>query len=541
MDTRMRFRRIVTPAQAILPILLALPAHSQPVIQSNTRLVQINVLAQDSKGQAIADLAQQDFALEVSGKRRPIQLFAVERNAAPENAAGRSTELPFANRAAPGDPNLVIVLLDEYNTSSMDVAHARKQLIDVFSRLAPRSRVAFYLLTHELKILLDFTTDREALTARLAAHQPELGFTTSGPDLGMDSDSVPEAIAGAIAQAESMVRSARSAHRAEVTLDALNLISAHVTGIRGRKTLVWLTAGVPVLIGHEAASFRSSPSAQYDLSAEVLRTARALERADITVDVVDLRGLRPDDQGSRGDFRSQMPIGRAGASPFDVDSNSEGMVSLVKETGGELFRNSNDIGHAVERAIADSQVSYALGFYASEDELNGAYRPIRVQTSRRGVRLRYRSGFFATPDPTPQARLRERLAALLGVPVALSDISLRLDLQHQPDGKYKLTVHAGPEGLALREENGVWTADFEWLAVGGRNGFYPDESRRLHVALKPDAFRDVMEHGLTLSQTLALRDEDTEIGVALRDVNTGIAGTLRLYRKAPAAHATARQ
>ncbi len=126
MDTRMRFRGIVIPAQAILPILLALPVHSQPAIQSNTRLVQINVLAQDSKGQAIADLAQEDFTLDVGGKRRPIQLFAVERNAAPEGAVAGATELPFANRAAPGDPNLVIVLLDEYNTSSMDVAHARK-------------------------------------------------------------------------------------------------------------------------------------------------------------------------------------------------------------------------------------------------------------------------------------------------------------------------------------------------------------------------------------------------------------------------------
>ncbi len=59
------------------------------------------------------------------------------------------------------------------------------------------------------------------------------------------------------------------------------------------------------------------------------------------------------------------------------------------------------------------------------------------------------------------------------------------------------------------------------------------------MALKPDAYRDAMQHGLTFNQAIALRDEDTELGVALRDVNTGTAGTLRLYRRATQARAAA--
>jgi VWFA-related protein len=528
--------------QAILCVLLLsgliIPTYAQQTIQANTRLVQINVLAQDSKGQPIPDLTQQDFTLQVSGRRRPIQVFSVERNGAQGPAPPETAQLPFSNRVASGDPNLVIILFDEYNTASMDVARARKQLVEVFSRLEPTSRIALYLLTKELKILLDFTTDRAALAAKLATHAPVPGFTTEGLEFGPVIETRSEALQAALVRAEAMVSDARSAHRVEVTLDALNLISAHVAGIPGRKTLVWLTGGVPMLIGYDPASFGASRVGQRDLSPEVIRTTRNLERADIAVDTVDLRGVRPDDQSRLRNTRRQLPTGQ---SPFETDPNYDAMMTLAKETGGEVFHNTNDIGRAVQRAIDDSQVSYTLGFYASQDELDGSYRSFRVQVNRHGVHLRYRSGFFATPDPSAQERLSQPLARLLGAPVTVSEISLRVELQHVPDGKYMLTVHVGPEGLDLRDEGGKRAGDFEWLAASARNGAYSAGSQRLHVALTPDAYREVIEHGLTLSQSIALNEGDTEIGAAIRDVSTGVAGTLRLFHKAQEARATISQ
>jgi VWFA-related protein len=516
---------------------LILPAQAQQTIQANTRLVQINVLAQDSKGQPISDLTQQDFTLQVSGRDRPIQVFSVERNGAPGLKPAATAQLPFSNRSASGDPNLVIILFDEYNTASMDVSRARKQLIDVFSRLAPNSRIALYLLTNELKILLDFTTDHAALEAELAGHAPAPGFTTEGSELGVGSDTGSPALTAALNRAESMIKDARDAHRTEVSLRALNLIAAHVAGIRGRKTLVWLTGGVPVLIGYNPATFGASRAGQRDLSPEVIRTTRNLERADIAVDTVDLRGVRPDDQARIANTRRPMGTRQPA---FDTDPNYDAMMTLAKETGGEVFRNTNDVGRAVQRAVDDSQVSYALGFYASQDELDGSYRPFHVRTRSHGAHLRYRSGFFATPDPSAQERLSQPLAGILTAPVTVSAISLRAEVQHAPDGKYKLTVHAGPEGLDLRDEGGKRVGEFEWLAAAGRNGVYSSESRRLHVALTPDAYREVMERGLTLSQSIELRDGDTEIGVAIRDVDTGVAGTLRLFYRAPEANATIR-
>lgn len=532
MMTRMR-----TIGLALFTLCLV-PAGAQELIQANTRLVQVNVLAQDSKGHPIGDLTREDFVLEVDGRRRPIQLFTIERNAESADAVRPPSELPFSNRSASGDPNLVIVLFDEYNTHSMDAARARKQLVDIFSRL-PNSRIALYVLTTELKILLDFTTDHAALRAKLAAHAPLPSFATESPELDIDVESKPESLASAL-KAESIVSDARNAHSAEVTLDALNMICAHVSGLPGRKTLVWLTAGIPVLIGYDPASLGAVRAGQRNLSPDVIRTARALERADISVDVVDLRGVRADDQGNQRDLRREMPLGSTGLSPFAVDAAYESMMTIARETGGEVFRNTNDIGHALKRAIDDSQVSYALGFYPSQDELDGSFRKLGVHVARRGVHVRYRQGFFATPDPPPQNLLSQPLEQLVSARVSLSAISLRAELYREPQGSYKLTVHAGPDGMVLRDEGGKWTGDFEWLAAAGRNGVYSNQRRKLHVALRAEAYREFMMHGLAISQSVAWQEGDTELGIAIRDVSTGVAGTLRLYRRAPDAGTAAR-
>jgi VWFA-related protein len=439
--------------------------------------------------------------------------------------------LPFSNRPVAGDPNLVIILFDEYNTSSIDVARARKQLVEVISRLEPNSRIALYLLTKELKVLLDFTTERAALAAKLAAHAPVPGFTTEGLELGPTVETRSAALQAALAHAEAMVSDARSAHRVEVTLDALNLISAHVAGIPGRKTLIWLTSGVPMLIGYDPASFGASRVGQRNLNPEVIRTARNLERADIAVDTVDLRGIRPDDQAKVPNTRRRLPNAQ---SPFEMDSSYDTMMALAKETGGEVFRNTNDIGRAVQRAIDDSQVSYTLGFYASQAELDGSYRSFRVQVKGHGMHLRYRSGFFATPDPSAQESLTQPLAGLLGAGVSLSEISLTAEIQHLPNGTYRLTAHVGPDGLTLREENGQWTGDLEWLAAPGKKGLYSAPSQRLHVVLKSDAYREVRAHGLALTQLIALQEEDSEIGTAVRDVSTGAVGSIRMFRRSEA-------
>src|SRR6185503_10030815 len=75
----------------------------------------------------------------------------------------------------------------------------------------------------------------------------------------------------------------------------------------------------------------------------------------------------------------------------------ETMKLLADWTGGKAFYNSNDIRGAVKQATEDAEVTYTLGFYADEKDLDGSYRKVKVKVARKGTDTRYRKGDFATP------------------------------------------------------------------------------------------------------------------------------------------------
>src|ERR1700759_3276441 len=55
----------------------------QVVLRAETRLVQLNVIAQDKKGQPIEGLKREDFTLLDNGKTQNIALFASEPDSTP--------------------------------------------------------------------------------------------------------------------------------------------------------------------------------------------------------------------------------------------------------------------------------------------------------------------------------------------------------------------------------------------------------------------------------------------------------------------------
>jgi len=522
-----------------LSLIASVPAQEQQTIKSTSRLVQVNVLVRDGNGNPLTNLTKDDFTLQVSGKPHPIQLFSAERNVTPSPPPAQPAPQILSNRTLPDQPNLVIVLFDELNTTAMDVATARKHLLHVFTNPELNSRTALYVLGNDLKILRDFIVDRAALAAAVAAHPSAPQFVTIGSELGDLADAAAPAAATAMGRADLMVQDARDAHRVRVTLGALETIAAHIAGIPGRKTLIWVTGGLPFIIGFDPETFNKARVGERNLYAEALQATRMLSESDVTIDVVDARGVQTDDQSDLRRRRSAS--GRYGETAFKVDRNYEAMVAAAKETGGEVFRNTNDIGRAVERAIEASSVTYTLGFYVPSGDLDGRFHPIKVSVKQRGTQPRCRTGFLATPDVLSDKQVSGPLQSLLGSPLSRSDISLRLEIRPEAANRLKLTVHIGPEGMTLTEENGKWNGTFEWMAASGRNGAYDTPGRQLKVSLNGEAYRDFMAHGLTVNQIISSGESDNEVGVAIRDAGSGAIGTLRLFRRiSPAAIGTQR-
>ena len=137
-----------------------------------------------------------------------------------------------------------------------------------------------------------------------------------------------------------------------------------------------------------------------------------LTAANIAVYPVDLRGLQAPDP----------PRGRRGSPP---NPPPDVMIRLADETGGRAFYFNNDLAGSMRTAIADSEVSYTLGFYPSENAFDGKFHNLDVKVDRKDVEVRHRTGYFAVKDKAPDEKERKSIMSeLLSSPLDASQIGL---------------------------------------------------------------------------------------------------------------------
>ena len=154
----------------------------QAVLRAETRLVQLNVIAQDKKGQPIEGLKREDFTLLDNGKPQNITLFASEPEALSAKSSTGGSETPdakgdlppnvFGNRvrhAGEKPGSVAVILLDALNTSFSDQVYARKQVLAFLRQLQPQDHVAIYLLTTQLIVINEFTQDSSRSCKRSSA------------------------------------------------------------------------------------------------------------------------------------------------------------------------------------------------------------------------------------------------------------------------------------------------------------------------------------------------------------------------------------
>ena len=71
------------------------------------------------------------------------------------------------------------------------------------------------------------------------------------------------------------------------------------------------------------------------------------------------------------------------------------MDELAQDTGGKACKNSNDLAGCVMTALKDSSSYYEMSFYPQNVNWDGRFHKIVVKTTRPGVKLTYRRGYYA--------------------------------------------------------------------------------------------------------------------------------------------------
>ncbi|MGH8247507.1 MAG: VWA domain-containing protein, partial [Gammaproteobacteria bacterium] len=325
-----------------------------PVIRVTTRLVMVDVIAVDKSGKPVTDLKPEDFTVEESGKKQKISMFGLQN---PSAAAASLPPLPpnvYSNRpetqVSPGP--VTILLIDGLNSPFQNQAFVRQKLIEyVKTQHQPGQRMAVLALGNGgLFKLQAFTADPALLRVALENWRPESAReTASTPGEQRVTSAAPENLgAGSVGFATRTgfdggpgglrqgLTSARTPavqyilralntfqdeqavtqldFRIRTTLESLRAIGRMVSGMRGRKNLVWVSAGFPLTLTPEDASVTYTPTRANDPTApapvpeentqfayaqqirqgevdNIRRTAALLADSQVAVYPVDARGL----------------------------------------------------------------------------------------------------------------------------------------------------------------------------------------------------------------------------------------------------------
>jgi VWFA-related protein len=234
-------------------------------IKAEARLVLVDTVVTDKKGNYIHDLAQKDFKVWEDNKEQTIKSFSYES----ENG-------PSANP----QKHYVILFFDNSTMSFDEQARAREaagKFID--NNAGPNRLMAAIEYTGVLRITQNFTANADRLKAAVAGVKPSaVASNTAPPDVntpvlstgGVQIASLGSPLGGAptlSAEAEFGVRG---------VLYALRSLAKNLASVPGRKTLVMLTSGFQLTA---------------ELQSELTATIDACNKYNVAIYPIDVRGL----------------------------------------------------------------------------------------------------------------------------------------------------------------------------------------------------------------------------------------------------------
>jgi VWFA-related protein len=344
------------------------------VYRTTTRLVILDLVATDDQGKLVSDLKPDEVQIFENGKEQTKADFSFIHPNTEQVAQKVDLRLPpnvYTNaQQYKGNSSYNIILFDVLNTSFPNMAYAHDEILKFLDNTPPNQPTAIYALGNKLWLLHDFTTDHEALKEVIRRFKGQGSqMVTSSPD---DEKNYKR---------KSTFTTAGADH-VWTTLDAFKSLGRIMGAYKGRKNLIWISESFVVDTMPDIQAPRG-PLFMSEYSREVEEMSDALMEAQIAIYPIDPAGL------SGEAFRPML-------SNFSSHSSLQDMAA---RTGGKAFMNRNDIDVGIRNSIDDGSSYYTTSYHPANKTWDGKLRKVEVKTTRPGVKLRYREGYYAV-DPS---------------------------------------------------------------------------------------------------------------------------------------------
>ena len=395
----------------MLPALVcaAIGQHHGDQAAPSSQVVDLNVVALDSKSQPVRDLAPDEVQVLDNGKRQSLAYFRRLDSAARQRPPLGPNQ--FTNRSDRNLGHPVVILFDQLSQVMGDRGYTAAQLVKNLEPMENADDLYLYILTVAGQIY-----PVHPLPSGAAAPAPAVPWTRQ--------------IRPILDNAVRAVLRTRPVDidifaRIDLTYRALASLAARMESIPGRKNLVWLSHGVPISLSG-ARTYDGQP---VDYTPALRQLGDALDRAHVAIYPVQLSapGMIEDSPMANASM-GRGGVSAGGGNPAGVNQGSglgseDTMQEFAGLTGGR-YKGSNDIGEAIRQARSDARTSYQVGFYTEVQPWQGKYHKLKLVSTRKGVRLQGKTGYYAWQPSSPHDEELEAFQGLANAQTDAADIGI---------------------------------------------------------------------------------------------------------------------
>lgn len=426
------------------------------------RVVNVDVIVTDKKGNPVEGLEPEDFVIYEGGKEQALTNFYEVRGSrrTPDDVSISTTE-PAA------DPRIRRIAL-LFDNQSM-VPTTRNAMIGRIREFLPRIKrpndeVIIASIYNGLKIDLQFTRDMDAVMNALklmeGAPVNGLRMQQARRDAERELRDLPEnyslqgrlkpdgtRVSGQAPYVDAINAAQQYAnivkHSVTQSTDAATSFFASLSGMDGRKIVLLATESIPTYAGREVFEYLDAMKTEfsggsgrqpvsenlnlYDTNSLVIRLASVANDSGLTLYPIHVGGpthiLRTADESNDDSLNYRTNTSFKGAAVARSLNNTSVLPYLAAETGGVALVESTNFDLILERVEDDLASYYSLGYRPSREASNTSRRiDVKLRTDS-GYVIRHRTGMT---ERTQEAAQDAAVTAALSHDAQKNDLGIRL-------------------------------------------------------------------------------------------------------------------
>lgn len=416
--------------------------------KAEVTLVEVPVHVMGPDGIPARGLTKEDFELLDDGRKVEIasmDVIDLEDFARPLTVPGEMPLPPAARRH-------FFFLFDLTFSAPIRLSRARaaaREFVLDGMKSGDLGAVATFDVERGLKLVLSFTSDRDQLAAAvetlglptlvtaatdplaLTVYPPSFLQGTVGTNVDRRGGRIGDSeIADALSTQSKLQEKVFDTYqqgRIRQMASSFGDLARTLASVRGRKHVLLFSEGfdsklLSGVTGPESGRaegdlivagelWKVEPEDRYgrnEVKLHLEEMFQLFRRADASIQAVDVAGLAAAGASVEATFSGDTgPSERLGSRGRGQDT----LFLMAEETGGELYRNSNEVKEHLERLQAQTALVYLLVFAPRELKEPGRYHSLRVKVKRPGLKASARAGYY---EPRPWSKLtglERRLAA----------------------------------------------------------------------------------------------------------------------------------